>query len=87
MSNARLRKLLADFDPDAYRCDVEAWDRAPPVGREVNSSLAPNAATRAAIEEIAGGGGRVHHGSSADALRAMLDEDNDPQNSNQSGQC
>jgi hypothetical protein len=28
-----LDKLLADFDPDAYR--DEAWDRAPPVGREV----------------------------------------------------
>jgi antitoxin ChpS len=30
-----LDELLADFDPDAYRRDVEAWDRAPTVGREV----------------------------------------------------
>jgi antitoxin ChpS len=30
-----LDELLADFDPDAYRADIEAWDRAPPVGREV----------------------------------------------------
>src|SRR5258705_6229249 len=30
-----LDELLADFDPDAHRGDVEVWDRAPPVGREV----------------------------------------------------
>jgi antitoxin MazE len=30
-----LDELLADFDPDAHRADVNAWDRAPPVGREI----------------------------------------------------
>jgi hypothetical protein len=30
-----LEELLKDFDPDAHRAEMEAWDRMPPVGREV----------------------------------------------------
>src|SRR3954468_7904563 len=30
-----LDELLANFDPDAFRDDIDAWDRAPPVGREI----------------------------------------------------
>jgi hypothetical protein len=30
-----LEELLTDFDPDAHRAEMEAWDRAPPIGREI----------------------------------------------------
>jgi predicted XRE-type DNA-binding protein len=29
-----LEELLTDFDPDAHRAEMEAWDSMPPAGRE-----------------------------------------------------
>jgi predicted XRE-type DNA-binding protein len=30
-----LDELLVGLDPDAHRAEMEAWDRMPPVGREI----------------------------------------------------